>query len=344
MDPLVSIIILSWNGKDFIGESIDSALGQTYANKEVIVVENGSTDGSHEFLESTYGNRIRLIASSKNLGYAGGNNLGFSHAKGNYVALLNSDAKADSNWLAELVNGAKTEPNFGMYASKVLNYDNTDIFDSAGLLIYGDGIGRGRGRLERDTGQFDKMEEVLLPSGCACLLDMKLIKDVGGFDEDFFAYCDDTDLGLHARIFGWKCLYIPTAKAFHRYSLSGGKYSKFKVFQVERNRAWVVMKYFPLEEAMMSIGYTIARLFLHAVAAYKGRGAAARFREKQGALELPLTTLRAYLAALLAIPATLNKRKAIEKIRSERTHGAGSLIPDLLERYSITARETAFKD
>ena len=140
---------------------------------------------------------------------------------------------------------AEADPRVGMCASKILTYDDPRVIDSVGLLLFRDGLGRGRGRLQRDVGAFNKPEDVLLPSGCAALYRRAMLDEIGLFDEAFFMYCEDVDLGLRGRVAGWRCRFVPDAVVRHRYSASAGRYSLRKVFLVERNRIWVMVKYFP---------------------------------------------------------------------------------------------------
>ena len=124
-----------------------------------------------------------------------------------------------------------------MFAPKILSLTDRKIIDNVGQLLYADGLSRGRGRLEADRGQYDQEEEILLPSGCAMLLRRTMLADIGGFDEDLFAYCDDTDLGLRAQLAGWRCRSVPAAVVYHAYSATTSAYSPLKAFLVERNRA-----------------------------------------------------------------------------------------------------------
>ena len=134
--------------------------------------------------------------------------------------------------------------------------------------------------MDRDTGRFDRPEDVLVPSGCAALYRRAMLEEIGTFDEAFFMYCDDVDLGLRGRVAGWRCRYAPDALVRHRYSLSAGKYSLRKVFLVERNRVWVMLKSFPWTLIALSVPWTALRLWWHAYAAWRGRGGAGRAAEK----------------------------------------------------------------
>jgi GT2 family glycosyltransferase len=210
--PLVSVVVVNWNGQDVIAGCLRSLATQNFANFEVIVVDNGSTDGSIALLESS-SLPIRLIRNTENKGFCGANNQGIDLARGKFVALLNNDAEADPGWLAALVDAigrADGQP-CGMVASKILLFDNRKRIDKVGHLIYPDGQNRGRGSGEIDAGQYDELGETLWPDGCAALYSADMLRQIGGFDEDFFAYADDAELGLRGRIAGWRAVYAPKA-------------------------------------------------------------------------------------------------------------------------------------
>jgi GT2 family glycosyltransferase len=271
--PLVSVIIVSWNGAAYLPECLDSVLDQSYPNLETLVVDNGSTDGSPALLRG-YGSRLRVIENPTNLGFAGGNNVGLRAAKGAYFALLNSDAVADRRWVEALMGAAEADPRIGMCASKIYLRGHDRVLDSAGLLLSRDGIGRGRGRLEPDRAEFSREEDVFIPSACAALYRRAMLETIGLFDEDFFAYCEDSDLALRGRLAGWRCRYVPGAVVVHAYSRSTSPHSAFKAFQVERNRIWVVVKCFPARLVLASVAFTLARYLVQAYGVLVRRGAA----------------------------------------------------------------------
>jgi len=339
--PIFSVVILNWNGLNLLGECLDSVLAQTFRSYELIIVDNGSTDRSVEFLRARYGDRIRLISLERNLGYGGGNNRGIDVANGTWVVFLNNDTQTDPRWLEEISAAASRHPDTAIFACKILNYFRRDEIDTVGHLLYPDGINRGRGRLEKDIGQYDREEEVFFPSGCAAAYRKDLLDAIGYFDESFFAYGDDTELGLRARLFGAKCLLAPKAVVYHKYSSTSGTYSEFKAYQVERNRVWVLLKYFPLRWILLSPLYTIVRMSHHLVAALRGQGSSGRFTESQGsAWRLFRTVLRAYRDAFARLPSLLAERKKNLPLRK---------IPDWqfsewLRRFRLTAREVAWKD
>jgi len=338
--PLVSVIVVTWNGLAYLPDCLDSLAAQTYPALEVVVVDNGSTDGSVEYLRGRGPGRLHLVESPRNLGFAGGNNLGIRASKGAYLALLNNDAAADPEWVEALVNAAEADPTVGMCASRIHVWKRPDLLDGAGLVVSGDGIGRGRGRLEADGERYQRGADVLLPSACAALYRRSMLDEVGLFDEDFFAYCEDTDLGLRARIAGWRCRYVPGAVARHHYSGSTAPHSAFKAFHVERNRIWVVVKCFPPGLAVASLAYTLGRYALQLYAAVSGRGAAAKLAAQQAPWVLAGIIVRAWWAALARLPEMWRRRRAVWSVgkisRRELTR--------LLRAHRVGLRELALRD
>lgn len=339
-NPLVSVIILNWNGGAYVEEAVASILGQNYPSIELIMVDNGSTDGSLRAIKDRFRDRLSCIENKTNEGFASGNNTGIRYARGAYVALLNNDAVADVSWITELVAAAEADPQIGMCASKVLNYFERGVIDTAGHLIYRDGLNRGRGRLEKDDGRYDKAREVFFPSGAAALYRKAMLDQVGMFDEDFFAYGEDADLGIRGRLAGWKCAYVPTAVAYHRYSASTSPYSPLKAFLVERNRMWVAWKNFPLSVLAVSPFYTLKRYFFQTYAVFSRKGAAGKFVSGHSALQLLGILFKAHGSAWSKVFVMLRKRRQIKKISCARSQEVASWFRD----FEISASELSLKD
>lgn len=338
---VVSLVILNYNGREYIERCIDSVLNQTYRNREIIIVDNASSDGSLEILKKKYSSDVRIVENKENLGFAEGNNIGMRMAKGRYIALLNNDAIADKNWLKMLVSAAeRSDSSFGSWASKILFYEDRKIIDTVGHLLYPDGLNRGRGKGEADKGQYNKEEEVFCPSGCAALYLKTMLDKIGFFDADFFAYGDDLDLGMKARMAGWKCLYVPDAVVFHLSSATAGKYSTLKAYLVERNRIWILIKYFPLRYILLSPVYTSLRFIIHAYGALTQKGSSGQFVKQYSKFSLLGVLIKANVDALIKLPQMLKKRFAFKKV-SRATTRDFSLW---LQKYSISAREIALRD
>ncbi len=338
--PAVSVIVVNWNGRAHLGECLNSLHNQTFLDFEVILVDNGSTDGSIEYMESQSPGYARILRNAENTGFAKANNQGIDAARGKYIALLNNDARADGHWLEELVKAAQGDPAVGMLASKIYLHGDRKIIDNVGHLMYPDGLNRGRGRLEEDHGQFDCAEEVFFPSGCAALYRREMLEEIGLFDEDFFAYGDDTDIGLKGRLAGWKCLYVPQAVVYHRYSRSSGSYSPLKAFYVERNRLWIAIKYFPLSLLLMTPFYTLWRFLHQSYGALTGRGAAGKFSREYSHSQLLRTLIKAYISAFQGLPKMWKKRKEMKKL----TRVKEEEILGWFHRFRMSAREISLKE
>ena len=237
MKILVSVVIVNYNRRELLLACLGSLERQTLAGFEVILVDNGSTDGSVEEAASRFANSFpsgwRVIRNKENRGFCAANNQGFSESSGEFVALLNNDAEAEPGWLAGLLTGISVADDVGMAASKILVYEDSRRIDKAGHLIYPDGQNRGRGSGEIDRGQFDRMEEVLWPDGCAALYRKEMLEEIGGFDEDLFAYGDDAELGMRARVAGWRCFYMPSAVVRHHRGSTLGVLSSRRLELIE---------------------------------------------------------------------------------------------------------------
>ena len=338
--PLFSVIILNWNGRHHLEECLASVLSQIFRDFETIVVDNGSTDGSVDFLKERWGKEIRTISLSFNQGFAGGNNAGIRAAMGKFIILLNNDTAVDPRWLHALSEAILRHPDAGMVTPKILNYYRRDEIDNTGHLIYPDGLARGRHRQEKDDGRFDEEGEAFWPSGCAGVYRKEMLDEIGLLDETFFAYGEDVDLGLRARWAGWKCIYVPDAVVYHKYSATTGVYSSQKVFLVERNRLWILFKNFPLRDILVSPWYTGYRYAMHFHGAVSGKGAAGHFTKTHSVWKLFGITLRAEWAAIIGLPTVLRSRKAVRchrKITAEQFRRN-------LRRFSMSAREVALRD
>lgn len=316
--PRVSVIVVNWNRKDYLRECLRSLERQSFRDFEVIVVDNGSTDGSAEMVEREFGGgaalRVRVLRNPDNRGFCAANNQGIEASRSPYVALLNNDAEADPAWLGEMVKAMEERPEAGMIACKLLMWDDPRRIDKAGHLIYPDGQNRGRGSGELDRGQYDQVEEIAWPDGAACLYRRAALEECGGFDEDFFMFGDDAELGLRLRIAGWKCYYVPTATARHRRGGSAAVGSAYRLRMIERNRVLLALKLFPWRLLALNVPYYLARLLAGVKAAAAGRGEIAKYRGASGKLRAALALLEGDVLALGAAPRILAKRKAVKRM------------------------------
>lgn len=336
MQISVSIIIANWNGLLFLERCLTSLAEQSFKDFETIVIDNGSDDESVQMVRNRFPDVI-LLENELNKGFATANNQGIKVARGKYIATLNNDTVVHRDWLQKLVQAANRSDNgVGMWATKILSMQEPTKIDSVGgLLIYKDGIARGRGRGTLDKGQFDNSKGILFPSACSALYSKDMLDDVGYFDEDFFAYCEDTDVGLRARLAGWKALSVPDAVVYHHYSGSTGRYSETKAFLVERNHIWVAVKNFPASMVVLMPFYTLLRWTVQLLHAAKGTGATSSYIKEVSIIRVLIVLMKACASALWGIPVMWKKRAAIQRRRAVSIKEAIKL----LREYSLSASE-----
>ncbi len=241
----VYVVIPNWNGAERIGACLDSLHTQTLEH-QVVVVDNGSVDNSVELIEDYY-SEVILIKNRKNKGFAGGVNSGIQYAldqKANYIALLNNDAVAEKTWLNSLVEFANEHPSAGIVTSKICDNKKTYL-DSTGdqYTIWGLPYPRGRG--EKYTDDYDTLTDVFGASGGASLYRAKMLRQIGMFDNDFFAYYEDVDISFRAQLAGWKVAYQPKAIIYHEISATSSKIKDFATYQTIKNLPWLMWKNVP---------------------------------------------------------------------------------------------------
>lgn len=312
------------------GEVLEACLraleSQTLDEYEVIVIDN-----SGKGLVKASSPYVRVIANQRNVGFGAAVNQAFRASSARYLATLNDDAVADPRWLETLLADAEAHPATGMFASEV-RLAGTGTLDSAGMSIAADGSSKQRS----PTALVDA--EALLPSGSAALYRRAMLDEIGLFDESFFLYCEDTDLGLRARWSGWGCRYVPGAVVEHRYSHTAGRASPLKAYYVERNRLYTILKNFPVRMLFVAPFASIARYFWHMAALVSGRGKAAEYRDEgHSAAKLPWLVARAHVAALFRLPKLWTDRRRIRTTRRITT----AEFCALLKRHSITVRQVA---
>jgi len=317
-NAVAGVIVVNWNRKELLRACLDSLARQTYASFEVVVVDNGSTDGSVAMVEEkakSYPVQLHLIVNPSNVGFCAANNQGISSTNADLVALLNNDAEAEPGWLEALERVIRSREDVGMAASKVLVWEDPIRIDKCGHLIYPDGQNRGRGSGQTDHGQFNRIEEVLWPDGCAAMYKREMLEDVGGFDEDFFAYADDAELGLRARWAGWRCLYTPDAVVRHHRGATLGLGSARRLTLIERNRVLLAVKLFPWSLLWANGAFLLARIGAGMWAAVRNRGELRHYPGTGGKFKAALALLRGMAQAVPLIPPMLRKRRALRSKR-----------------------------
>jgi len=241
----VSIVIPNWNGKHFLKDCLDSLLTQTYKDLEIIVVDNGSKDGSVEFLQESYP-QVRVPRFEVNTGFSVAVNRGIRESHGEFIALINNDTVVDSLWVEELVKALNAHPEIGSVGCKMLAYDDHTLLDGVGDGYRRGGLPGRIGHREKDTGLFDSERYILGACGGAAVYRRAMFVDIGLFDEDYFAYLEDVDMGLRAQSAGYKCLYVPTAKIYHLgCGTTGSGYSPLVVRLSSQNNFNTIVKDIP---------------------------------------------------------------------------------------------------
>ena len=239
----VSVIIVNWNGKQHLEECLDSLSKQTFKAFETILVDNGSSDGSIEFVEKNFP-IVKVIKLNYNNGFCRGNNIGLQHARGDFIALLNNDTLVDMHWLEELYRAMTKHSHVGICASCIVNYYSRDVLDTAGdgfdLCGVGYKIGEGM-----PVTEFQKERYVFGACAGAVLYRRSMIDEIGFFDERFFALGEDLDLSFRARLAGYKCLYVPDAIVYHKIGRTVGQNSDFLLYHSRRNVEYTFFKNMP---------------------------------------------------------------------------------------------------
>jgi GT2 family glycosyltransferase len=299
---LVSVVIPNWNGKHFLEACLNSLLEQSYAQVEILVVDNGSEDGSVEYLKEQYP-QVRRACFPVNTGFAPAVNRGIRESRGEYVALINNDTVVDKNWVTELVKGLKAHSEAGSAGCKMLAYDDHSLLDGVGDGYRRGGLPGRIGHRERDTGLFQIERYILGACGGAAMYRRSLFNDIGLFDDDYFAYLEDVDIGLRAQSAGYKCIYIPSAVIYHLgCGTTGSGYSPLVVKLSAQNNWNTIVKNIPgplLIKFLPHICYW--QLYYFAVVIVRG-----------GQL---VPWLKGSFAALALLPKMLGKRKVINAKR-----------------------------
>lgn len=235
--PLISVIIVNHNGREDLERCLHSLRDACGTRTEIIVVDNASTDGSAEYLDRLF-TEVRLIRSRVNMGFGAGNNLGARIAKGQYLAFLNPDTLVEPGWLAALLDALQSDDQVGLVTSRILLLQDPGRVNACGNEIHLSGLTLCRGMNARRE-QYDQPAEVGAVSGAAFLIRRDVFEVLGGFDEDFHLYVEDTDLSWRARLAGYRCLYIPDSVVYHDYTL---RFGPLKTFYQERNRYLMLLK------------------------------------------------------------------------------------------------------
>ncbi|MBC2706473.1 MAG: glycosyltransferase family 2 protein [ANME-2 cluster archaeon] len=242
--PKVTIIILNWNGKEDTIECLESLKHITYPNYEILLVDNGSTDGSVECLRGRYPG-MEIIENGENLGFAEGNNVGIRKAMdegADYVLLLNNDTVVDPEFLGELVKVGESSPKTGIVGPKIYFYDSDRIQSCGGRINFYKGVVQGQKKYHRDLNHSKEIINTEFLSGCAMLIKKIVFENVGLFDVSYFAYYEDTDLCVRTKAAGYDLLCVQSSIIWHKGSQSS-KENRFGLYYGTRNMFWFERKY-----------------------------------------------------------------------------------------------------
>ena len=305
----VSVIIPNWNRRELLAACLDALSEQSDTGHGVIVVDNGSRDGSAELVRSRYPH-VRLVALERNTGFAAAVNRGIRESRSELVATLNNDVVVHKDWLAALVAAADRHPRAGAFASRLVSTEDPGRIDSAGDRLARSGRAYGIGRGQRDGLAFAAEREVFGATAGAALYRRALFEDVGLFDESYFAYVEDTDLAWRAQSRGWRAVYVPQALASHVGSASLRGREELRSLLCLRNHTLFLLKCYPL-----------ALVPRHAAAILSGYACELGFafgaaRARRGSLRAALGVSGALAGAAACAPLMLGRRVGLARRRT----------------------------
>lgn len=299
--PEITVIILNWNGKHFLADCLCATRRQTFRDFETILVDNGSTDGSGEYVRTQFP-EVKLLALPENLGFTGGNIAGYAQASGDLIVLLNNDTEAHPNWLEEIHRASQSYPDAGSFASKMMYFDERGRVENCGFDVGLSGATVDLGRDEMDGTEWTRPRNVFGGCGGAVAYRRSMLEDVGFLDPDFFMTYEDVDLSFRAQLRGYECVYVPGAIVYHRYRATNRKTPSRQVFYSQRNIELVYLKNMPLGLVLR----WAPQRFLYEL------GAAIYFgRQGTG-----FAFLRAKVSVLKSLPSILRKRREIQNRRT----------------------------
>lgn len=262
----VTVIIVNWNGRELLRTCLTALRKQTFRESEIVLVDNGSHDGSCELVRTKF-REVRLIRLERNMGFAEANNIGIRASDSRYIATLNNDTEASEQWLERLVQEAEKQERIGSCASKMVRYHDSRIIDSAGIEVLASGEVKDRGHGVRDCGEFDRIEEVFGACAGAALYRRDMLAEIGLFPTRYFASYEDVALAWRAAYAGWRCMYVPGAVVRHvRFISQNRLLTEDKGFFVQklRNRMSYQIEYLPGGSLSRSIA-RLSALYLSAV-------------------------------------------------------------------------------
>ncbi len=240
----VTVVVVNWNSGDLLRQCVEQLFCQTILPRQILILDNGSSDLSLESIQKQ--DNLSILALDANVGFAAANNLAFSKITTSYVVLLNPDAFPDPDWLQKLVEATVNYPDVAAFGSRQMIHGLDKTLDGTGDVYHCSGLvwRNGYGQKHHDSDMADR--EIFSPCACAALYRLQVLQEVGGFDEDFFCYVEDVDLGFRLRLAGYRSMYIPGAVISHVGSAcSDGQDSDFAIYHGHRNLIWSYVKNMP---------------------------------------------------------------------------------------------------
>ncbi len=300
--PRVTVVIPNWNGERFLDICLTSLRRQSFEDFETVLVDNGSTDASVDFTRRNFP-EVQVVSLDDNRGFSAAVNAGIRASGAEYVVLLNNDTEVDPGWLEALVRAGESHLEAGLFASKLVDFHDRRVLDGAGDALRRSGLPYRIGHQELDRGQFDEPAFVFGACAAAALYRRSIFEEIGPFDEDFFAYCEDGDVSFRAQLAGYQCLYVPKALVYHMGSAStGGKRSPTATRLGTQNSVNLLVKNLPVALVWRSlpsfVGGQLARVL---VTSLSGSGLRAHLGGLAGAWRL--------------LPRMLEKRKEVQNWR-----------------------------
>ncbi|HEX5479799.1 MAG TPA: glycosyltransferase family 2 protein [Dehalococcoidia bacterium] len=297
-EDAVDVSVVSWNSWPDLRKNLPALAAQDYPSYRILVVDNGSTDATADEVEANFPD-VTVIRSTRNGGYAGGNNIAFAQSRSKYVAVLNPDARPERGWLRALVRALESNPNAALATSKVLLASDTGRVNACGLGVHLSGIAFCRALGEPQDEHLVDVD-VAAVSGAAFLVRRDMLDEIGGLDERFFMYMEDTELSMRARLAGRDVVMTPRSRVVHDYALS---VPPAKFYYLERNRAFMLANIFRWRTfALMLPALLLAEAGVWAYAARCGRAMLA-------------AKARSYVAVARSPRAIMRRRAAVQSVR-----------------------------
>lgn len=309
--PEISVIVVNWNGRQFLPDCLSALRQQTFRDFEIILVDNASADDSLEYVRAHFP-EVKFVALESNRGFSGGNIAGYNHATGSTIVLLNNDTEAHPEWLEAIHRAGHAFPAAGSFACKMMYFNDRSRIENCGFQIDSAGIAAELGRDELDSPAWTVAREVFGACGGAVAYRRSMLERIGFLDPDFFMIYEDVDLSFRAQLSGFRCVYVPKAIVYHHYRSTIKQRPALQVFYSQRNIDIVYWKNLPLVFILRSAPRRLL---------YELGSALYFFRIGSG-----VPFFRAKLDVLRRLPSVLKKRRVIQKQNSLATSQLRSLL------------------